>query len=80
MRKYIETARAKLAECIQCAPGKVIFTSSATEAANQALSPVIRMSGRETRVSRLYVSAVEHPCILSGRTVFARRNRDDSRT
>lgn len=66
MRKCIENARAILAESIQCSPGNIIFTSSATEAANHALSPVIRVSGRESRISRLYVSAVEHPCILSG--------------
>jgi cysteine desulfurase len=44
----------------------VIFTSGATEAAQLALSPVLRRGRDKLLLDRLYVSAIEHPCILSG--------------
>jgi len=66
LRKFVEDARASLAAAIGCAPRQVVFTSGATEAANHALSPVLRKGGREVAVSRLYVSAIEHPCVLRG--------------
>ena len=65
-RKLVENARDVLAATIGAKPGQIIFTSGASEAANQALSPIVRASGREISVSRLYVSASEHPCVLSG--------------
>lgn len=65
-RKVIEDARATLADHLDCAPSRVVFTSGASEAANHALSPVLKVRGAETPVSRLYVSAIEHPCVLAG--------------
>ncbi|MEL7429176.1 MAG: aminotransferase class V-fold PLP-dependent enzyme, partial [Pseudomonadota bacterium] len=47
-------------------PANVIFTSGATEAASHALSPHIRVGGKEVRLSRVYVGATEHPCVLGG--------------
>lgn len=66
MRKHVEHARSLIADHLGCLPGQIIFTSGATEAANQALSPAIQVSGRQTNASRLYVAATEHPCVLSG--------------
>lgn len=66
MRQFIENARNALGESVKCPSEQIIFTASATEAANHALSPLIRVSGQETRISKLYVSAIEHPCVLSG--------------
>lgn len=65
-RKLIETARAQLGEAVNAKATQVVFTSGATEAANHALSPLIRAGGKDVAVSRLYVSAVEHPCVLAG--------------
>lgn len=65
-RKLIEKARASFASLINCKASNIIFTSGATEAANHVLSPVIRAGGHELRISKLYVSATEHPCIIKG--------------
>ena len=72
-RKVVEDARAVLADFLDCAPNRVVFTSGASEAANQALCPVMRVKGVEKPVSRLYVSAIEHPCVLSGGRFAARQ-------
>ena len=65
-RKTIEDSRSTLAELIGADPSGVIFTSGATEAANHALAPHIRKNGKEIKLSALYHSAIEHPCVLSG--------------
>jgi cysteine desulfurase len=44
----------------------VVFCSGATEAANHVLTPDFRMGRSPVRVSRLLVSAVEHPAMLAG--------------
>lgn len=65
-RKLVEAARSQLGTAVNAGANQIVFTSGATEAANHALSPVIRAGGQDVAVSRLYVSAVEHPCILAG--------------
>ena len=65
-RRTIEIARQQLAELIGANPANVIFSSGATESAMHALSPVLRAGGRELALSKLYVSATEHPCVLGG--------------
>ena len=62
----IETARDKVATLVGAEAHNVIFTSGATEAATQALTP--HWTGPDTvrPASRLYVSAIEHPCVLAG--------------
>lgn len=65
-RRIIEAARARLADLMGVGTAQVIFTSGASEAANHVLSPLLRTGGRDVQVSRLYVSAVEHPCVLEG--------------
>ena len=65
-RAIIETAREKVAALVGAEAHNVIFTSGATEAANQALTPLWWADGKPRPAGRLYVSAIEHPCVLSG--------------
>ncbi len=65
-RKLIEAARKQVAELVGADIDGVTFTSSATEAANLALSPLIYSDGRPRDADILFVAATEHPCILSG--------------
>jgi cysteine desulfurase len=44
----------------------VVFTSGATEANVLALSPTLLLRGRTVSLSRVYVTAVEHPSVLRG--------------
>ncbi len=65
-RHVIEDARRKVAELVNAKAEQVIFTSGATEAANLALTPSYLMGRGPLKMSKLYVSAVEHPAILAG--------------
>lgn len=65
-RKIVENARAQLGEAIGVGGNQIVFTSGASEAAAQALSPIIRAGGRQVEISKLYVAASEHPCVLAG--------------
>ena len=65
-RGLVEKARRQLAEAVGVSAGQVVFTSGASEAAAHALSPILRAGGAEIPVSRLYISATEHPCVLAG--------------
>jgi cysteine desulfurase len=66
LRKRVEHARTVIASHCGVAAKQVVFTSGASEAAALALSPVLRRGTGEIRCSRLYVSAIEHPCVLAG--------------
>jgi cysteine desulfurase len=57
-RQIVEDARETVAAIFAVEPSRVYFTSSGTEAANWLLQP--------RRDETLAVSAVEHPCVLSG--------------
>ena len=72
-RAIVERARRQVADLVGAKPGAVIFTSGATEAANQALTPHITTQGeayafdQDQRVAPLlYVSVTEHPCVVRG--------------
>ncbi len=65
-RKTVEAARVTFAKLVDVNAANVIFTSSATEAANHALSPRIRAGGQTLTATKLYCSAIEHPCVLQG--------------
>lgn len=65
-RRLIEAARAGLAAHAAVEPKQVIFTSGASEAASTVLSPRLRKGTGEVFCSHLYVSAIEHPCVLAG--------------
>jgi cysteine desulfurase len=65
-RRLIEQAREDVARLVGAESRNVTFTSSATEANATALTPAIEVGGRREARDRLFVSAVEHPSVLSG--------------
>lgn len=65
-RALIERARGHVAELVGSEPRGVIFTGGASEAAQHALSPTWSVEGQAHPMGRLYVSAIEHPCVLAG--------------
>lgn len=65
-RRMINRARAQVADLCNADPAHVTFVSGATEAACHLLTPNYKMGRSAIRVSKLYISAVEHPCVLSG--------------
>ncbi len=65
-RALVEAARRSVAALVNAKPEHVVFTSGATEAASTLLTPHYTMGRAPVRLSRLYVGATEHPCILSG--------------
>jgi cysteine desulfurase len=64
-RKWIEGARAAVANAVGAAPRNLIFTSGGTEANALVLSPNLKR-GTGAAVERLVVSAIEHASVLSG--------------
>jgi cysteine desulfurase len=65
-RAIVEEARRAVAALAGVAPRGVVFVSGGTEAANLALTPAIQAPGRKTPLTRLIMSAGEHPCVLRG--------------
>ena len=65
-RKVIEAAREKVAALVGADPKAVVFTSGGTEANNMALSPRVQFGSEIKIFNTLFVSAVEHPCVLAG--------------
>ncbi|MGE0708926.1 MAG: cysteine desulfurase family protein [Planctomycetota bacterium] len=63
-RAMLEEAREQVAALFGVAPGQVTFTSSGTEALNQALWSVARTGTAEGSAPRVLASAVEHPSVL----------------
>ena len=65
-RGLIEAARREVAALVGGKAAHVVFTSGATEAATTLLTPGWTMGRAPLRMSRLYVSAADHPCLLNG--------------
>ena len=65
-RRLVEDARRDVAKLVNAKPEHVVFTSGATEAASTLLTPYWQMGRGVIRMSHLYVSAADHPCILGG--------------
>ena len=65
----IELARVQVAEAVNGDPEGVVFTASATEAANIVIRSFA--SGR----SRLVISAIEHPCVAATAAVCMKEGR-----
>jgi cysteine desulfurase len=65
-RRLVEDARLQVAMLCGGVPAHVVFTSGATEAASTLLTADWRMGRSPVRMSRLYVSAADHPCLLNG--------------
>lgn len=62
-RDLLDGARARVAAALGAAPGEIVFTSGATEAAALAIRGTLARAPAERR--RLVVTAVEHPCVLA---------------
>ncbi|MGN8019464.1 cysteine desulfurase family protein [Phyllobacterium sp. 22229] len=65
-KAILERARRDVAALVNAKADHVFFTSGATEAASTLLTPHYVMGRAPVRLSRLYVSASEHPCVLAG--------------
>jgi cysteine desulfurase len=65
-RGLIDQARINVAAIANAKPEHIVFTSGATESANIVLSPHWQMGRAALSMSKLYVSATEHPATLSG--------------
>ena len=65
-RALVESARRSVVALVNAKPEHVFFTSGATEAASTLLTPIYMMGRSPVRLSHLYVSATEHPCMLAG--------------
>jgi hypothetical protein len=65
-RRLVEDARRDVARLVNARAEHVVFTSGATEAASTLLGPDWQMGRGSIRMSHLYVSAADHPCILNG--------------
>lgn len=65
-RGVIDRARDKVAALVGAKSANVVFTSGATEAANLVLTPEFRMGRSALKVSKSYVSAIEHPALREG--------------
>ena len=62
-RDVLDRARGQVARALGAAPGEIVFTSGATEAAAIAVRGALRSAPAGRR--RLVVTSVEHPCVLS---------------
>jgi cysteine desulfurase len=65
-RHLIDEARGDVAALVGAKAENVVFTSGATEAAATLLTPRYRMGRSPLAVSRVYVLATDHPCVLCG--------------
>jgi cysteine desulfurase len=65
-RGLIEAARQQVAQLVGAEAKNVTFTSGATEANMLALTPALETVGEKRQRDRLFVSAIEHPSVLSG--------------
>ncbi|MBZ9864188.1 cysteine desulfurase [Mesorhizobium sp. CA15] len=65
-RRLVEDARRDMARLVNARPEHIVFTSGATEAASTLLGPNWQMGRGAIRMSHLYVSEADHPCILNG--------------
>ncbi|MEK6595576.1 MAG: aminotransferase class V-fold PLP-dependent enzyme, partial [Pseudomonadota bacterium] len=71
-RRAIDKARKQVADAVGVQPVQVIFTSGGSEANNL----FIRGAADSLKPGDLFISAIEHPCVLKPAQVLARRNCD----
>jgi cysteine desulfurase len=65
-RAALETARASIAQGIGAKARNLVFTSSATEAANLALTPQLQLARDPRPFDVLLLSGGEHACVRTG--------------
>lgn len=71
-RRAIDKARKQVAEAVGVQPVQVIFTSGGSEANNL----FIRGAADSLKPGNLFISAIEHPCVLKPTQALARRSCD----
>ena len=69
-RRAIDKARKQVAEAVGVQPVQVIFTSGGSEANNL----FIRGAVDSLKPDNLFISAIEHPCVLKPAQAIARRS------
>jgi cysteine desulfurase len=73
-RARIETAREQVARLCDVASGQVIFTSGGTEANWLALNGAVAGAiEADARITRLFISAIEHPSVRANAAALAER-------
>ncbi|HXS07101.1 MAG TPA: cysteine desulfurase family protein [Rhizomicrobium sp.] len=78
-RALVEEARDQVAKLVKAKADQVIFTSGATEANNLALWGAVEgaidqsEAGKAARITRLFVSAIEHSAVLKTAEAVAER-------
>jgi cysteine desulfurase len=73
-RALIEDARGEVAALAGAEPAEVVFTSGATEAGMLALWGAVQgAADAGARITRLFVSAIEHPAVLANAAAVAER-------
>ena len=71
-RRAIDKARKQVADAMGVQPVQVIFTSGGSEANNL----FIRGAADSLKPGNLFISAIEHPCVLKPAQALARRSCD----
>lgn len=71
-RRAIDKARKQVADAVGAQPVQVIFTSGGSEANNL----FIRGAADSLKPGNLFISAIEHPCVLKPAQALARRSCD----
>ncbi|QOJ24779.1 MAG: cysteine desulfurase [Gammaproteobacteria bacterium] len=71
-RRAIDKARKQVAEAVGVQPVQVIFTSGGSEANNL----FVRGAVDSLKPGNLFISAIEHPCVLKPAQAIARRSCD----
>ncbi len=71
-RRAIDKARQQVAEAVGVQPVQVIFTSGGSEANNL----FIRGAADSVKPNHLFISAIEHPCVLKPAQALSRRSSD----
>ena len=71
-RRAIDKARKQVADAVGVQPLQVIFTSGGSEANNL----FIRGAADSMKPGNLFISAIEHPCVLKPAQALARRSCD----
>lgn len=71
-RRAIDKARQQVAEAVGVQPVQVIFTSGGSEANNL----FIRGAADSMKPGHLFISAIEHPCVLKPAQALSRRSSD----